>query len=295
VRRNWRRSRKKQRIVRQREAARVAAEAQARERDRVARAAAAQRAIKETARALFLKSDEFAGWKSKADSTVSELNIDLIGEDSVYRGLSKRSKASRNLLGLYVKAEGHLLGNNVDVSVDRVLSAADTDLITEDSAIRAIYENDKVFFQVLGPWCAVMDGKNGSLQSTFDTQSRAATLAGIGDDSAIRAIDSYSEASMQVLRAIVTAQGLGAKADAIISNVQTQNIGDDSAWRVAMRNEEGNMRLLLMIVSQEDPATAAKIGADAQALTIGDDSALRAQEAYLQGKIDALHWLVSHP
>jgi hypothetical protein len=248
-----------------------------------------------TARVLFLKSDEFAGWRRQADDIVTTLNTELIGEDSVYRGLSKRTKASRNLLGLYVKAEGHLLSTNVDASVDRILSNADSDLITEDSAIRAIDENDQAFFKMLGPLCMVLDGKNSTLKSTFDTQSHAAVLAGIGDDSAIRAIDSYSDASMQVLRAIVSAQGLASKADGIISDVQTQNIGEDSAWRSAMRNENGSMRLLLLMVSQEDPATAASIQSTADTAIIGDDSALRAQEAYDQGKVDALRWMVGHP
>jgi multidrug efflux pump subunit AcrA (membrane-fusion protein) len=280
---------------RQQELARAQADAEARQRDRIAREAAAQHAMKATARALFLKSDQFADWKRQADNTVSELSTDLIGEDSAYRGLSKRAKASRNLLGLYVKAEGHLLGSNVDSSVDRLLSAADTNLITEDSAIRAIYENDRAFLQVLEPLCVVMDGKSATLQHAFDTESRSATLDGIGDDSAIRAIDSYSKASMQVLLAIVSAQGLGSKADAIVSDVRMQNVGDDSAWRVAMRNENGSMRLLLLLVSQEDPVAAAKIQSDADTSVIGDDSALRAQDAYHQGKIAALHWLVCHP
>jgi hypothetical protein len=62
-----------------------------------------------------------------------------------------------------------------------------------------------------------------------------------------------------------------------------------------MRNENGSMRLLLLLVSQEDPVAAAKIQSDADTSVIGDDSALRAQDAYHQGKIAALHWLVCHP
>jgi hypothetical protein len=286
----------KEEADRQRQAAERASEkAQAEEKDRVAREAAAQRAIRETARVLFLKSDEFADWKRKADSTVTDLNSYLIAEDSAYRGLSKEAAASRNLLGLYIKAEGRLLDKDVDASVDRILSDADTNLITEDSAIVAIYENDKAFFELLGRWCVVLDTRNTSLEQTFDGHDRAALMQGIGDDSAPRAMDRYSDASMRVLQAIVSEQGLGAKAHVIISDVQMQNVGDDSAWRVAMRNEEANMRLLLLLVAEEDPATASKMEADATNATIGDDSALRAQQAYYQGKVDALHWLVCHP
>ena len=244
---------------------------------------------------MLLKSSQFAEWKRTADSIVSNLSIDLIGEDSAYRGMSKRAKAARNLLALYVKAEGHLQGTNIDASVDRVLSSADTNLIGEDSAIRDLYENDRAFFQLLGPWCTALDGNHTALRQAFETHDRAATLQGIGDDSAVRAIDTYSEASMRIICAIVTEEGLGSKADGIVSDVQMHNIGDDSAWRSAMRNEDGSMRLLLLLVGQEDPATASRIQAEETREVSGDDSALRAQDAYLQGKVDALHWLVSHP
>jgi hypothetical protein len=276
-------------------AARAQEAADAQERERTARAAAVEHALRATQRTLILKSDQFADWKRSADSIVSDLDIQLIGEDSVYRGMSKRAKAARNLLALCVKAEARIRGANVDASVDRVLSSVDIDLIGEDSAIRDLYKNDMAFFHLLGPWCLALDGNKTVLRRIYQSQESSTSLQGLGDDSAVRAIASYSEASMQVLRAIASEQGLGSKADAIVADVQTSNVSDDSAWRVAMRNEDGNMRLLLSLVAREDPVAAAKIQTDQSTATIGDDSALRAQEAYLQGKVDALHWLVYHP
>ena len=129
----------------------------------------------------------------------------------------------------------------------------------------------------------------------FENQNSSATVTGIGDDSAPRAIDSYSGASMLVLQALMGSQGMAPQADAITSDVQLQNTSDDSAWRVAMHNEDGNMRLLLLLVAREDPAAAATMQSQVTTTTAGDDSALRVQAAYLQGKVDALHWLVAHP
>ena len=81
--------------------------------------------------------------------------------------MSKRAKAARDLLGIYIKAEGHLLGKIVDVSVDHVLAQSDTEQVTEDSAIRAIYEQDRTFLKLLGLWCQVQDGRGRSLQRNF--------------------------------------------------------------------------------------------------------------------------------
>lgn len=72
------------------------------------------------------------------------------------------------------------------------------------------------------------------------------------------------------------AQGLDAKAQAVTSGAETSNVGEDSAWRAAMRNEDGNMELLLLLVARQDPALPAKIQSIANIALIGEDSASRA-------------------
>ena len=58
----------------QHQAEKAEADARAKEQDRIEKQAAAERAIHQTARALFLKSGEFTQWQHQADSTVSTLS-----------------------------------------------------------------------------------------------------------------------------------------------------------------------------------------------------------------------------
>ena len=242
--------------------------------------------------ASFTRSSDYARLCREADQVTSTLRLDLIGEDSAYRGLSRRSKARRDLLALYVRVRGHCDASavpDVDEAVRHVIALGDADLIGEGSAIQATASNDAAALALLGVWC-----RAAGLPGAFDRYERLSRPGGSAGDSAPQAVDGCSDAVMHVLAAIVSARGQARAQDRVDRN-RADNAGETSAWRSAMRNEEANLDLLLLTVGAADPTKAAAIRSEATSSTVTDDSALRAHEDYLQGQVDALHWLVSHP
>ena len=259
------------------------------------RLASLERARRKADRLFFVHSDLYTKLNAKADGIVDDLNTSLIGEDSAYRGMSKRSAAARKLLTVYVKAEGHLASVKVVSEVDRIESSADVVVAGEDSAIRAVYENDSAFFEELGPLCSTLAGSHPDVKTRFDSEKSRTRLRVDNDDSAPRAAEAFTSSAMQVLESIADARGLGSGAASIVSNVTVANAAEDSAWRALMRDQEGCARLLSLMISQEDPSASAKIDADLSINLAGENSAYRAIESGQQGTIAALRWLIQHP
>ena len=279
----------------QREAEQKRAAAARKAEEDAARLAAVERVKRQTARALSIRSDAMNTLKRQSDEVVADLTISLAGEDSAYRGMSKRSKAARQLLALYTKAEGQLAGTDVSADVDQFERAADVDVAGEDSAIRALYENDRGFLNELGPLCRLLSSSHPEAAKTFDSEHSKVSINTAGDHSAPRAIMECTGASMHVLAAIDSTRGSGMQSEAIVSSIDTSNIAEDSAWRATMRSQEGCSRVLLDLIAQESPQVASRIQGEMASGVIGEDSAFRAIETNQQATIDALHWLIQNP
>jgi hypothetical protein len=251
-----------------------------------------------TRTAAYKASADYVQVCTDADRITSTLRIDLLGEDSAYRGLSRRSKARRDLLALFVRVRGHCDGSavtDVDGSVRHVLAEGDVDLAGEDSAMQAIYLNDRTALRLLGLWCQMAGSPGLNLSSEYDRRERVARDGGSAGISAPQAIDAYSEAAMHVLAAILSARGSEGAANAYVRDVMTAAVGETSAWRSAMRNEEANLNLFLLLIDAGDHAKASQIRSSLTTAAVGEDSALRSQEDDLQGQVDALDWLIAHP
>jgi hypothetical protein len=187
-----------------------------------------------------------------------------------------------------VKLQGQLSGSNVDEKVDQILTSVDRDLIGEDSAIRATYTNDQTSVKLLGIWCSVLSKGFPSLPAAFDKVQADADLATAGDDSAIRAIDSYSSAQMNALR-LITSSICGPRGpDGVIADISIAQIGEDSAWRSATRNCEGSMKMLLLLLDHDGSDKAKSIRNETFIAAVDDDSTLRVQSQYRQGMVDVL-------
>jgi len=269
---------------------------QARRDADVARQASAARRATETAaavrRAAFQVSQAHAESKRAADGIVSSLAVTVASEDSAYRAISERSDAARRLLSIYVKMQGRLTSTDVTAEVDRITSGADSNLVGEDSAIRATSNYDQAFFDLLGVWCRALGRRYPNLPREFSEESSSVRLRLAGDDSAVREISGYTRASMVVLESIVAAESHAAEAKSIVASAQDLDSGDDSAWRNTMHHTEANMSLLLVLLANDHPDQATKIKTTSTLVTSDDGSALRAQSQYLQGTVEALQRLI---
>jgi hypothetical protein len=252
---------------------------------------AAKQAI---AKALFARSSEHANLQSAAKSVVTGLQTDLIGEDSAYRSISARAKATRALFAILVKLQGHLSGSNVNDRVDQIVNAVDRDLIGEDSAIRATHANDEASLKLLGVWCDILSKDFPSLPTEFDKIAAGADRDTAGDDSAVRAVDAYSSAVMGALRLISSSICGPDGPDSVIRDVSVAQIGEDSAWRSAMKNCDGSMQLLLLILDHDGGDQAKPIRSETISAVVDDDSALRVQSQYRQGIVDAVAALIEN-
>jgi hypothetical protein len=275
---------------RERAAQELAAEQRA--KDEQARAElAARQAI---AKALFARSTEHTELQSRAKSIVNGLQTDLIGEDSAYRSISARAKATRELFAVLIRLQGQLSGSNVNEQVDQIVNSVDRDLIGEDSAIRATYANDQASLKLLGVWCSILSRDFPSLPAESDKVEATADRDTAGDDSAIRAIDAYSSAMMNALRLIASSICGAEGPDAVMTDVSIAQIGEDSAWRSAMKNCDGSMKLLLLILDHDGGDQSKRIRDEAFTEAIDDDSALRVQSQYRQGMVDAVAALIEN-
>jgi hypothetical protein len=286
-----RQRREREAVARQQEEKRRQ-ESERREAQARADAAAKEKARLALARDAVKNSPEFAKLKAEASRIYLKSRTDLIGEDSAYRSLSAQSEAARDLLAVYVKLQGMLNDVRVEADVDRIIRLSDVRLIGEDSAIRAIYKKDEAFLELLGTWCKVLDKRHPGIKAHFDRHHELATAMTRVDDSAPRAISRYTGTSVDVLKEILSKIGLGADAARVSAAVSVANIGEDSAWRAAMRNAEAISQMLLAILAQGDAAKAAEIKAHAAIEAIGEDSALRAHRLHKEMVVRTLKELV---
>lgn len=276
--------------------AKRAAEARAKQdQEKLARDERQRRVQHELAMQKFRTSHQYRSIRNAARDIVSTLRIDMIGEDSAYRSISRRASANCALLALYVKLQGFLADEDVSKQVDFVTDAFDTDMIGEDSAIRAVYKKDRCFLKLLGVWCDLLDKQSPGIAAGFEADQQRADLALAGDDSAPRAIAAYSSAVLRVLSRIASSKGKATKASAIEAKLLRDNIGEDSAYRSVMRNAKANLDLTLAMIDHDSDPAIRQIRSRAIINTVTDDSALRAQSEYRQGMVDALNWLIDHP
>jgi hypothetical protein len=168
-------------------------------------------------------------------------------------------------------------------------------MIGEESAIRAVYVYDRGFFNLLGILARAMDKSHPGLTKSYDAVSMAVSRSMISEDSAYRAQSLYTEANMLVLRDIVAALGSDKQARDIVHNVSLSNDADTSAVRDAMRNAEGSMQLLLVLVERRDADTARSLRRAASLNTLSDDSAIRSHGEFKDGIVGALRKLVEEP
>jgi hypothetical protein len=264
-----------------------------REREREQQRLAREKADAARRLARIRSSPQFAELKRQASEIEHSLSISLIGEDSAYRSISVRSQAAGDLLAVYVKLQGMVYDQDVAAEVDSTMHLAEVEMIGEDSAIRAIYKHDKVFFDLLGIWCRVLDKSQPGLASSYASEASSVRLRLAGDDSAPRAISGYTGVSMNVLRDIISDSGHRQDADRIVSSVSLDNSTENSAWRASWRNSEAVMKLLLLRVSESNARRAEEISRSATVANIGEDSALRAQSEFEKGTADALAALIS--
>lgn len=245
------------------------------------------------ARVTFLQSAEYRSLQARANEVYSDLKIGLIGEDSAYRGISRRARASRDLLAIAVQVKARLSGMNLNNKVADSLRASDVDLIGEDSAIRSTYKCDEATFELLGVWCEVFSKQEAKARQVFLDEKLRLLREMAGDNSAPRAISAYTEGCMNVLKEIASLEGFGTAANGVITQISLRNVSEDSAWRASMRNTQGTMELALILLNRDSDPEVKKLRAEITSSAVTDDSALRAQDLYRQGFIEAMRMMIA--
>lgn len=246
-------------------------------------------------RAEFLKSSEYAAMRRQADQVVKALASGMVMEDSAYRGIARRTLAQRDLLAIYIKVDARLEGQDVSRQVDQIIASSNADHMLENSAVREIYKYDKAVFDLLGPWCSVLNTRYPGIAGEYASERSQVLTRLVGQNLAPSMSCAYSTGSLGVFRRLLARRGLGTKAANVTTEVTLSNLGDDSAWRIAMNNAEGNMELVLTLLALRDEPAAANIRRDARSAAALDDSALRVQSRYKQGIVDALHLMIQNP
>jgi len=260
------------------------------------RAEEAQRAAAEARqrkdRERFAKSAAYVEIRTQADSIMKSLESGLLLEDSAWRAISKSSEAATGLLGLLVRMEGAMAGQDVTADVSRAKLEMLKDLIGEDSALLAIHIKDRAFLDTLGTWCRVLEKNHPGLCASFQKTRQAVLLQMISENSAYRAQSAYLSACSAVLHEIVAAQGYKTEADKILLDSVTTSIGDNSAIRGATNGAETCASLVLLLVDQRSKMAAAAIRKDVFVSTLGEDSAVRAHAAYKKTLARSLYALI---
>jgi hypothetical protein len=273
----------------QRSAALVTAE---KERQRVAAVAKEQerRERQLVARMTLVRhTAEFQALKQRADAIVRDLQVAQSTEDSAYRGMSRRSEALGDLLAVYLRLRGLATDVDVEKPIRDIEKKDAIGMAGETSAIRATYRRQLVVMQLVGLWAKV----NGDPTAIALVQAAqvAANDQLSGDDSAIRAIYQYTRAAMNSVAALATGLNLGPEARAIVSQVESATVGDDSAWRGASESARG-MKDLLLLVSGLPPSDQMHIRRGVDRRLAGEDSALRAYVSQLDGCIEVLKAMI---
>jgi predicted RNA-binding Zn-ribbon protein involved in translation (DUF1610 family) len=272
-------------------------EEQSRLAEQLKREEEAQRALAEAqsraAREQFFRSPTYAQMKSQADSLFQSLELDLAPEDSAWRAISKSSEAAVDLLGIVVRMEAAITGQDVSAEIVRVQTELSTDMVGETSAIRAIFKKDRAFLDLLGVWCKVLEKNHPGLCVSFTKAQYDLSLAMVAEDSAYRAQSAHLEACMVVLQNILVAEGFKLQADKVVSAAHLANVADTSAIRAATMNAEACVGLVLLLVEQRDKAAAANIRRDIVLSIVGEDSAVRAHSTFKQATAKGLYTLVT--
>lgn len=280
------------------EAARQAAEARVaamRQQQEELRKRQAAEEVRRNASRSIKATKDYIAMKAEADNIVRSLNTDLLGEDSAWRGISRRSSAAAHLLGIYVKLQGRHYGVDVDKEVDDALAENETAMIGEDSALRAIYKHDEAFMKILGLWCKLLDPETRGIYKNCLKIESDVLQSMISEDSAYRAQSIYARANMQILQLLAATRGDHEETQTIVADATTGSIGDDSAVRDAMRFTKASMELALLILEQSDSDSARQIRHASVMNTVSDDSAIRAHEEYKQGMVDVIRKLIDWP
>ncbi len=262
------------------------------ERERAEREAA-ERARLALAREAVKKSPELVRLRAEARRVYTNSRTRMIGEDSAYRAMSTQSKAARDLLAIYVKIQGVLNDVRVEQEVDRAIRLSDIRMMNEDSAIRAVYKYDQAFFELLGVWCKMLDKRYPGIHTRFEKRRELVDSLTSLDNSAPRAISRYSEASVEVLKQILSHTEAATAARDASSSAATGNAMDDSAWRNAMRNVEAIGNMLIALLETVDPVHAAEIKRHEAREMIGEDSALRAHRLHKEVIVRTLNELIA--
>jgi hypothetical protein len=247
---------------------------------------------------LFRHTPAYQSLKAESDRIVQSLHVDLIAEDSAYRGISRRTLAARDLLSVYIRVST-LANQSLLPEIQRIITSSDTDLIGESSAIRAAWHGDEAVFSLLCLWGKAMEASTPGIATKVGAIESDVKTSLIGDDSAPRTIAADIQGSYKVLAEIAGTNGWGDEAQKIIAARRIDRISDDSAWQDAAGNADAMFRMTLLFAEHHPSAAtrqrARSIESAVRAAMIGEDSALRAQSHQWDGFIDVLHLLIVDP
>lgn len=243
----------------------------------------------------FSETEHYMELQQKADAIAAALAAALQNEDSAYRAICRRSEAVRLLLGLLAEAEGAVLGTQVSSVVAAVHSAAEADLGSEESAIRAIYKNDEGALLMLGVWCQALSGRDSDPMATFTRAAGRVDDMLRQEDSAYRADTAVLAGMVAVLSSLAEAYVGGGRCAGILSALQSTTRFDDSTLRSSTAHAKACMEILLILVARTDASRAEVIAAEVRAATLLDDSTFRVHGEYKQGMFEAVRFLIAHP
>ena len=147
--------------------------------------------------------------------------------------------------------------------------------------------------------------EHAALQSKAESIVAALRTELAGEDSAYRSISERARAARDLFAVLVKLQGqlsgsnVDDKVDQISAAVDRELIGEDSAIRATYINDRASLDLLgvwCSILSKNFPSLPAafdKVQSEAVLAEAGDDSAIRAIDAYSAGILDALRLITS--
>jgi hypothetical protein len=276
----------------------MAAQRAAEERKRLAeeeRKRAEDRRRSAMATAVYKKSPAYAGHVKEADRVQADLRSQFLAEDSAWRAISAYATASRKLLAIYVKMQGELGNTDLSSEVGKIMEATEKDLLLEDSALRAIYKNDHGFMEILGAWCRCLEPTHPGIMKKYESETSSLLTSLVTEDSAYRADSSATKAAMTTLAHILAAKGYGFASQAVIADIATANVVEDSAVRAARKHAEGITKLLLLLVEGKSKARAGEISRSVLTNTVTDNSAIRVHSEWKRGAVDAIYYLIVDP
>lgn len=226
---------------------------------------------------------------------LANLDNNLQGETSAWRGLDDDIHAATEMVAVWARLSANLNGAHAATPIRAARRNLNAELAGENSAIRAIEENDQAFFQLLGVLLRYQ-GRGGSRVLPQYARIRQSLNSEVAvETSAFRVEQEATHANMLALGCLAVARGNAESARKIIKQTGADNAADDSAIRAATRNARGELEILLQLVRDKDPAKATAIANRVDAATQGEDSSIREHEDYEQGIIAAIKFEIGNP